>query len=392
MRYTPKSELDQRIAKFQDCLQQKNIDGAIIIQNADLFYFTGTIQRSHLFIPAEGKPVLLVNRSLERARDESSLENIVGLSSLKEINKVLHSYGYGPFKTLGFELDILPANLLFRYQKLFAPAKIVDISPLVRTVRMIKSPYEIEIQKDVAKLHHEIYSFVKDNLREGISEMEMTGLIAAVSRRKGHSGVMRIRGFNQELFFIHLISGQNTYPSYFEGAVGGRGVGPAFAQGSSNKLIGRNEPILLDFNFSLDGYMVDQTRIFCIGTLPDHLSSAHRVAVNILKELENIAKPGITCNELYNRTMQMARDSAFEKHYLGFPRPVTFVGHGIGIELDELPVIAPGFDIPLEEGMVLAIEPKFVFPDGAVGVENTYVVTKDGLETLTVFEEDIIYI
>ena len=350
LRYTPKSELDQRIAKFQDCLQQKNIDGAIIIQNADLFYFTGTIQRSHLFIPAEGKPVLLVNRSLERARDESSLENIVGLSSLKEINKVLHSYGYGPFKTLGFELDILPANLLFRYQKLFAPAKIVDISPLVRTVRMIKSPYEIEIQKDVAKLHHEIYSFVKDNLREGISEMEMTGLIA-VSRRKGHSGVMRIRGFNQELFFIHLISVRIPIQAILKELWRQRSRS-AFAQGSSNKLIGRNEPILLDFNFSLDGYMVDQTRIFCIGTLPDHLSSAHRVAVNILKELENIAKPGITCNELYNRTMQMARDSAFEKHYLGFPRPVTFVGHGIGIELDELPVIAPGFDIPLEEGMV----------------------------------------
>jgi Xaa-Pro aminopeptidase len=88
----------------------------------------------------------------------------------------------------------------------------------------------------------------------------------------------------------------------------------------------------------------------------------------------------------------MAGESDYAGHFLGFPEPVTFIGHGVGVELDELPVIAPGFDIPLEEGMVFALEPKFAFSDGAVGLENTYAVTGDGLEKLTIFEESIIFI
>ena len=392
MRYTPKSELDQRVARLQESLRQKGIDGAVIVQNADLFYFAGTIQRSHLFIPSEGQPVLLVKKTLERAKKESQLDNIVSVDSLKEIGPILQSYGYGPFNTLGFELDVLPANQYLRYQKLFEPAEIIDVSPLIRAVRMVKSLYEIEILRDVAQLHQDVYSFVKDNLREGITELELSAMVAAFSRQKGHPGIMRVRGFNEDLFYIHLLSGNNTDPSYFDGSVGGKGVGPAFAQGSCNKLIGKNEPVLVDFDFIYDGYMLDQTRVFCIGKLPDHLAEAHATAVDILKELEKMAKPGVACDKLYDRAMQLAGDSPFKKHFLGFPDPVSFIGHGMGIELDELPVIAPGFNIPLEEGMVFALEPKFVFPDGAVGVENSYLVTKDGLETLTVFDEGIIYL
>jgi len=372
-------------------MRRHDIDGAVIVQNADLFYFAGTIQRSHLFVPAEGKPLLLVKKSLERAKEESPLDNVIGLDSLKEFNAVVQKYGYGQFKTLGFELDVLPANQYVRYQKLVEPARIVDISQLIRAVRMIKSPYEIEILRDISKLHEGVFSLVRENMREGISELELTGIIAAFSRKNGHSGLMRVRGMNQELFFIHLLSGANTSPSYFDGSVGGKGVSPAFAQGSSYKLIGRDEPVLLDYGFVLDGYMLDQTRIFCLGKLPDHLTGAQALAIDILKEINKIAKPGVACGKLYDTASQMAGDSAYGKHFLGFPEPVAFVGHGIGIELDELPVIAHGFNIPLEEGMVIAIEPKFVFPDGAVGVENTYLVVKDGLENLTVFDEGIIY-
>ena len=304
LRYTPKSELDSRIAKLQEILRKNGIDGAILLQNVDLFYFTGTIQRSHLFIPLEGKPVLLVKKNLERARAESRLDNIIGVNSLREVSTVLQSYGYGPFKTLGFELDVLPANQYLRYQKLFEPAEIVDISMFIRTVRMVKSPYEIEILKDVAELHQEVYFFVKDNLREGISELELSAKIAAFSRRKGHSGLMRVRGFNEDLFYIHLLSGNNTQPSYFDGSVGGKGVGPAFAQGSCDKLIGKNEPVLFDFDFIFDGYMLDQTRVFCIGKLADHLTRAH-AAVNILKEMEKMASR-VPCGELYDRAMELA--------------------------------------------------------------------------------------
>ena len=392
MRRTPKSELERRISNLQGKMRQQGLDGAVLIQNADLFYFTGTIQQSHLFIPAEGAPVLMVKRDLERAKEESALDSIINLGSLKKIKDILQSFGYGNFTALGFELDVLPANQYLNYQKLVAPARIVDVSPLIREVRMVKSPYEIEILKEVAKLQNMLFDVIKENVREGITEVELTGIVAAASRKHGHSGLMRVRGFNQDLYYLHILSGNNVKPSYFSGSVGGAGVSPAYAQGSSAKQIKRNEPILADLSFVHEGYMLDQTRIFCLGQLPAHLTEAHTIAMEIIKHLEKKVRPGLPCGEIYNWSLEIAREHGLDERFLGYPEPMVFVGHGIGIELDEMPVLGRGFDTPLEKGMVFAIEPKFVFSDGAVGLENTYVLTDSGLETLTVYEEDIIYL
>lgn len=392
MRYTPKSELDQRVAKLQALLKQQDIDGAVIIQNADLFYFSGTIQQSHLFIPAEGKPLLMVKNTFERAREESALDNIVYVDSLKEILPTLQSYGFGGFKTLGFELDVLPANLYFRYQELFRPAKVVDASELIRTVRMIKSDYELEILREVNTVQSQLFPYIRANIYEGMSELKLAAMIDAFYREKGHPGIMRVRGFNTELHQQHVVSGSNTTPSYFWGAVGGKGVGPAYAQGASHKLIGRDEPVLVDIGFDIGGYSLDQTRIFCIGKLPDHLTQAYQVAIEIIEQIKQMAKPGVPCGKLHELARQIADASPFANHFTGYPNQLTFCGHGIGLEQDELPVIGYKFKTPLEPGMVFALEPKFTFPDGAVGIENTYLVTQDGLETLTVFDEGIQYV
>lgn len=393
MRYTPKTELDLRISKFQEILKQKKIDGAVIIQNADLFYFAGTIQRAHLFIPAEGRPVLMVRRSFPRAVEESALENIIQLTNPKEMITALKAYGYGEYKTIGFELDVLPVVQYRRYQKIFEPAEIIDISPDVRSLRMIKSPYELEVIKASAQLNQEVYALIKNMLREGITELELAGMVEAAARKRGHHCMLRLRGFNQELCYGHLMSGHNlAVPSYFDGPTGGRGPDPSYPQSAGFKKIGKNEPVLVDYGFVLDGYIVDQTRIFCLGKLPDHLVQAYAAACAIQSEIKKRAKPGAICSELYDIAFQTAQASGFGRHFMGFPEQVSFVGHGVGLELDEPPVIAAGFKIPLAEGMVIAIEPKFVFPDGAVGIENTFVVTADGLETITNFDEDIIYV
>ncbi len=392
MRYTPKTELDQRIIKLQEHLKQQDIDGAIIIQNADLFYFSGTIQQSHLFIPAEGKPLLMVKNTFERAKEESALDNIAYLNSLKELLPTLQTYGFADFKTLGFEMDVLPANLYLRYQEFFKPAIMVDVSPLIRTVRMVKSDYELEIYRDIAKVHPALFDTVRANLREGMSELELAAMIEAFFREKGHPGFVRIREFNNDLVINHIISGRNTYNSYFWSVAGGKGVGPAFAQAASEKLIGRDESVLVDVGFIYDGYTLDQTRIFCIGKLPDHLVQAYKVAIEIIEQIKQLAKPGVSCGKLHDWAIQIAGASPFAKRFTGYPTPLSFVGHGIGIELDEWPVIGHKFKTPLEPGMVLALEPKFTFPDGAVGIEDTYLVTQDGLEVLTVYNEEIQYI
>lgn len=393
MRYTPASELAQRIAGLQKLMQRDGIDGALIVQNADLFYFAGTVQRSHLFIPAEGKPVLMVKKSFQRAREESALEEVIPLANIKDLPVVLESYGYKNMRAIGLELDVLPAAHYLRYQKMFAPAEIVDTSGLIRTVRMIKSPYEIQILKDAAKLNHALFSRVKNFLKEGITEVELAGQLEAVYRRAGHQCHIRMRGFNQEMAYGHLMSGKNlAVPSYFDGPTGGPGLNVSFPQGAGYKKIGKNEPVMVDYVGVYDGYLVDQTRIFCIGRLPEKLTKAYEVAINVQEEIKSRAKPGVLCEDLYRCALNIAEASGMQEYFMGYPEPAPFVGHGVGIEVDELPVMARGFKIPLEKGMVIALEPKFVFPEGVVGIENTFVVGENGLENLTTFEEEIIYV
>ncbi|MFZ5752912.1 MAG: M24 family metallopeptidase [Bacillota bacterium] len=390
--YTPKSELDARITRFQIGLREQDVECALITQNVDMFYFSGTIQHAHLFIPAEGKPVLFVTKSTERARSESFLDCIVDLAQPKDLRGILSEFGYGSLKTIGLEGDVLPFNLYRRYEKLFSPAKAVDISPLIRSVRMIKSPYELELIREAGKMGSEIMAFVSENLRAGMAEFQIVGMIEKLSREKGHPGFIRTRGFNQDLVPVLLLSGPGGgVPSYANGPLGGSGATTAFPYGPCNRIIGRDESVIVDYEAWVGGYMTDMTRTFCVGRLPGYMERAYHVAVEIQELLKDLGKPGIKCEELFQKAREKVRKYGLIDHFMGMHRPVSFIGHGVGLEVDELPVIAPGIATQLVEGMVIAIEPKFVFPKGAVGIENTFVVGKQGLEHLTSFDEGIQY-
>jgi len=390
---TPRAELKARAARLQSLMSDSDLDGAIIVQNADLFYFTGTVQRANLFIPAQGKPVLLVKKNLERAKRESTLENIVPLSGMKELPSVLATYTGHKLNRIGFELDVLPVNQFFYYQRLLGDAKIVDASRLIRQVRTVKSEYEIGLLKDAAGLNQAMFSSVTEFLREGITEVELAGQLENVYRRRGHQCHIRMRGFNMEIVYGHLMSGWNlAIPTFFDGPTGGSGLNTSFPQGAGMKTIGRDEPVMVDYVGVLNGYMVDQARIFCIGRLPDKLVRAYHVSIEIQEVIKEKSVPGASCNHLYEIALEVARKYGLGEHFMGYPEPVAFIGHGLGIELDELPVLARGYDLPLEQNMVFALEPKFVFPEGAVGIENTYRVTANGLESITEFDESIGYL
>ena len=393
MRLTPADELTRRITPLQKLLQQKGVDGALIMDNADLFYFSGTAQRAHLFIPAEGRPLLMVKKSFTRAQEESALEDIISLTKVKDLSKMLNEYGYNNLTTLGLELDVLPAALYLLFLKLFEGAQIVDISGLIRSVRMVKSFYELEVLRDAAQLNYTLFSRAKDYLKEGITELELAGQLEKVYRLAGHSGTVKMRGFDQEVYYGHILSGTNgAIPSCMESPTGGPGVSISFPQGAGYKKIARNEPVMIDYVGVIDGYLADQTRIFCIGQLPDKLVHAHETALLIQEAVKQMAVPGALCEDIYWHAINMAAESGYGEYFMGYPEPVSFIGHGIGIELNEWPVLAPGFKTPLEKDMVIAIEPKFVFLEGAVGIENTFVVGEKGLETLTLFDENIIYL
>lgn len=387
---TPKEELHRRISKLQEAMKSEGIGGALIIQRADLFYFSGTGQNCHLFIPAEDKPTLVVKKSMGRAELESNLENIVsfaGWDKLKELIAAKLPEG----SKIGLETDVLPANLYFRYQKMLAGFEIVDISKITRNIRAVKSNFELGIMLEAAKISESVFNKARKIIREDMTEVDLAGRLEQHARSLGHQGAVRMRGFNQELYFGHIMSGENAAAiSFFDGPTGGSGLNPSYPQGAGAGIIERNQPILVDFVSVLGGYMVDQTRIFCLGEPPLHLAEAYNTAVSIKNTLGKMGKAGITAGSLYKKAEQMADQAGLANHFMGYVEKVSFIGHGVGLELDELPVIANGIETPLEEGMVFALEPKFIFPgEGTVGIEDTFVVETKRLKQLTGFDENI---
>ncbi len=390
--HTPFVELTVRREKLQAHLQQEGIDGALIVQNTDLFYFSGTIQQGQLYIPAEGEPVLMVRKDIARARTESALPNIIQFSRSKELLDILTQFGISVPGTLGMELDVLPTNQYFSFSRLLENTRIVDISGTIRMARAVKSNYEVGLIRRAAGFSDKLAAAVPAILKEGMTEIELAGRIEAEARKMGHQGIVRMRMFGGELFYGHVMAGATAAaPSYLSSPTGGEGVTPAIAQGSSLRPISRNEPVLVDLVFATDGYISDHTRIFSIGELPEDLKAAHHAMREVQAAVKKAAVPGAAAGALYDLALETAEAHGLGDYFMGVgDQRIRFVGHGVGLELDEFPFLAKGQKLELEAGMVIALEPKCIFPGkGVVGIENTHVVTENGLEQLGRFEEDI---
>lgn len=388
----PPAEIHGRIGRLQAALQEQQTDGALILQNSDLYYFSGTIQQSHLYVPAEGRPLLLTRKSLDRARAESSIADIIPLGSPKQIPDILRDHGLPMPIRMGLELDVLPVNLFRIYELIFEGPDIIDISPTIRALRAVKSAYEMAVISRAAEFSDQVADYVKAVLRAGMTELELAGLVEARARKLGHQGIVRMRLFGGEMFYGHLLCGASAaVPSYMASPTGGAAANPAVAQGAGFTAIAPKEPILLDYVFALNGYISDHTRIFALDSLPDDLMAAHEAMRHIQSEIKSAAKPGVPAGRLYDLGVQLAQEAGYGDYFMGAEsNRITFIGHGVGLELDEFPFLAKGQEMPLEENMVIAVEPKLIFPGrGVVGIENTHVVTKNGLKQLGEYPDEI---
>jgi Xaa-Pro aminopeptidase len=394
MEVTPITEIQSRISKFQQKLAEQATDGAIVLLQSDLFYFAGTVQNSYLFIPATGQPVLMVKKSLTRGQQESPLKNIIAVNSPKQIPEILAGYGYTGLKKIGLELDVLPVNLYNSYRKIFPEAAFVDVSPAIKEIRAIKSAYEIEIMRGALAVIDQAFRAVPSFLREGMTELELAALFEAEMRKRGFAGPSKMRAFNQDFFLGNVCTGgSGFYPNYFDGPVGGQGASIAQPQGAGWKKINRNEVIYMDYTSIVKGYTGDQTRIFCIGQLSPKLVKAYEDALFIEAEIVKSIKPGTPAEEPYLLASKLAAELGYQDNFMGYKQDqVKFIGHGIGLELDELPILAKGLQMPIVPGMTFALEPKFVFAEGAIGTENSFVMTENGPEYLSITPQAITYV
>lgn len=387
---TPQNEINQRLRKLREKIAEAGLDGALFSYAVDVFYFTGTRQNSILWIPVDGDPVLLVRKSFSRAVQESGVSDVRPFPSSRELPEVFGMQ----VKKIGLTFDVIPVQHLHFYQNLLPHLEFMDISAVNRELRSVKSPWELDQMRLSGQMLAEAFKSIPEFLRPGMSELDLAAEFEYCLRKLGIGGNLRIRGFNQEITGITVSGGNAAVSGCFDGPVTGRGLWTAAPYGPSADPIKEDLPIMVDYGGFYNGYIVDMTRIFCIGKLDSDMANAFNVSLSIQSWVKDNLTPGTICEDLYFSAAKMAADAGLVDYFMGHRgEQAKFVGHGVGLELDELPVLAPKFKAPLLAGQTIAVEPKFLFPGkGAVGIENTYAVTEHGAEKLTILSDEIVYL
>jgi Xaa-Pro aminopeptidase len=385
-----------RVHRLQHKMHEHGLDAFIITQIIDIYYFTGTMQSGYLVIPSAGEPVFFVRKSYARAVQEYG-GRVVPLDTLKIFKESIAAFFPHIFQkeapVFATEYDVLPLLHFKRLETALPGVQWADGSTLIRETRMIKSPDEINKIKQSAQVIDVAIQKGLRQLQEGMSELEFISILELQIRKMGHSGILRFRSYNHQLSSGIVISGKSaSVPTYFDGPAGGEGLGASFPIGSGWRKIERNVPILIDVGCTIDGYSIDQSRTVVIGDLPEELKAAYDVSERVMKRTESSLKPGTACRQLYCDALEEVSQAGLIDHFMGYKEDrAKFLGHGIGLEIDEFPVLSHRSPYSLEAGMVIAVEPKFTFPgQGVVGIEDTYVITESGFEKLSITQSGLI--
>ncbi len=382
----PADEIDRRIAAFQTGLRRDGLDAALIVQSADLVYLSGTAQNAHLVVPAEGEPLLLVRRDLERARAESALRRIEPFTSLRGLPAAFAAVGTGERLRLGLELDVLPAASYLRYAELLPGAELADCMPALWSARSRKSEWELTRIRAACVQSRLAMEYAPELLVPGRLEVDVLSELGHSMRLHGHEGTIRFRGMSSEFFFGQVLAGESGAVSGpTETPLHGPGLSTAQGRGPSRRPLRDGDVVLIDVSGLSEGYVSDQTRTFFIGRADPVLLAAYDTCRRILAECAALLRPGTPGSAVYERALELATEAGYGERFMGAGAGrVRFVGHCIGLELNEPPYLAHGYGQPLEEGNVAAIEPKLAFTGlGAVGIENSYLVGPSGPEQLT---------
>ena len=380
-------ELKLRRDKIRSLMAQQNIDAAIITCNVNLLYTYGQVVSGYLYLPLHAPARLFVKR-----HNTLIGEHVQAVRKPEQIIELLKENGLPMPQTIMLEGDELPYTEYMRLAGMFPEATVVNGTPLIRQARSVKTEMEVIMFRRAAAAHAKAYQQIPSVYREGMTDMELSIEIERLMRLQGCLGIFRVFGQSMEIFMGSVLTGDNAAtPSPYDFALGGQGIDPALPGGVNGTLLSKGQSVMVDLGGNFNGYMCDMSRVFSVGKLTDEAYAAHQVCLDIQEEVANMAKPGVVCEDLYNKAIDMVTKAGFADNFMGIDQKAKFIGHGIGLEINEAPVLAPRVKQELEPGMVFALEPKIVLPGvGPVGIENSWAVTAEGVEKLTLCNEEII--
>lgn len=381
-------ELKQRRDKIRVLMAQQGIDAALFTCNVNLIYTYGQVVSGYLYLPLNDSARLFIKRP-----NNIEGEHIRPIRKPEQLPDLLTEQGLPLPQRLMLEGDELSFNEYRRLAACFPSAEVLPCgSALVRQARSVKTELEIELFHRSGLAHAKAYAQIPAVYRPGMTDRELSIEIERLMRLEGNLGIFRVFGQSMEIFMGSLLAGDNAAaPSPYDFALGGEGMDPALPGGANNTPLQEGQSLMVDLGGNFYGYMGDMSRVFSIGRLPQQAYDAHQLCLDIQDAIADMARPGVVCEDLYNKAIDMVTRAGMADYFMGVGQKAKFIGHGIGLEINEAPVIAPRMKQELEPGMVFALEPKIVLPGvGSVGIENSWAVGAEGLEKLTICEESII--
>ncbi len=385
---------EDRISRLAAILDETGTDLCVILQNVDMYYFTGTLVQGFLLVKPDGNYCFCVQKPISRAMEESRLQPVNEASSPKKWEGIVKDFCQGKsIRKLGMETDVVPWDLANLFANMFPQAKLVNISPPIRKLRSIKNETELDAIRRAGVILGETFEALACHLSLGMKELEIAAFVEQKMRLLGHQGVMRVRKFNMELYYGALgVSASVRQPTLFDGPVGSGGLYAAAPFFAGNAPFLPGDTLMVDLMAGVEGYLADGTRTYALEPVPDEIGSAHQALLEILETTRRGLVPGAIPEQLYQQALDLAAKAGISEGFMGFgENRVRFLGHGLGLEIDELPVLAPRFSEPLEENMVVAVEPKLFTPTFATGVEDTFIVTPFGGEAVIPCPDGILY-
>lgn len=380
-------ELKMRRDKIRVLMAQQNIDAALITCNVNLIYTYGRVVSGYLYLPLHSPALLFIKRP-----NNIDGEHVHPIRKPEQITDLLKEKGLPLPQKLMLEGDELSYTEYNRLAAIFPEAEVVNGTPLIRQARSVKTPVEVELFRRSGLLHAKAYEQIPTVYRPGMTDIEFSIEIERLMRLQGNLGIFRVFGQSMEIFMGSVLTGDNAAaPSPYDFALGGEGLDPALPGGANRTPLKEGQSVMVDLGGNFNGYMGDMSRVFSIGKLSDEAYAAHQVCLEVQDAVSAMAQPGAVCEDLYNKAIEIVTKAGFADQFMGIDQQAKFIGHGIGLEINEAPVLAPRMKQELEPGMVFALEPKIIIPGvGPVGIENSWVVTQEGAEKLTICEEEIV--
>lgn len=373
--------------------------GLLVTSRLNIYYFTGTLGSGLLWIPLDGEPVLMVRKGRERARLESPLPHVASFVSYKDVANLCLEAGSPLTEAAAVEMGGLTWAAADMMRERLPHVRFTSGDGIIHRCRMIKSAWELRKLELCGERHDRcLCRLLPERLAPGMTEREIGVAAWDVFLAHGHGGLIRLNGQGDETFLGNVSAGvSGLYPTSFDGPLGVRGQHPALPYlGDAGTVWKRGEVLTLDIGFTLEGYNTDKTQVFWAGPtpVPGDVAEAQAVCVDVQATAARLLRPGVKPSDIWRTVLEQVAATPFADGFMGLgPDQVRFLGHGIGLNVAEQPVIAARFDDPLEANMVLALEPKIALPGvGMVGLENTFAVTPDGGVSLTGNSHDIILV